>query len=481
MLLSRRLLVARILSVVIFLLVGVCDATAARRGVRVDFLAWADETPIESCPGYSYSYYHVRLENARFYTSRILGFNEPWKSYSYCQESIPWSEGLDTSEYLNHDVFFEDESVLADGIGSNNSANESQNVTARKYSYLSEFGSGYQFTFYDFPGGLTLVGYYDSAVDQSPRIKSADGSITLWDGAYDGEYFCFENGEFTGLSDGGPFCEDPSVSAFEREALVAFYNSTDGANWEYNDNWLAGDPCQNNWYGVSCRKLEGGESEEPGAHTVTRLDLNYNSLSGSIPEALGNLNNLEKLLLSANNLSGNIPEALGNLTSLNELRLGGNKLTGLIPDSLENLEWIWEINLSWNGLQTINADLDSILDGFDYDGDWSITQTIPPTNLVVTAVGPTSISLAWNAIEYTGDTGRYRVWYSTSPSGPFSDGGATDSKLDTAHTITGLTGGVPYYVIVRSETDSHDYNQNDIVSEDSELLDSGEILTDGFE
>jgi hypothetical protein len=429
----------------------------ARRGVRVDFLAWADETPIDSCPGFAFSYYVLNLENVRFHTSRTLGINESWIDFSYCQDSIPWSEGLDVFEYLNREVFFEDESVLANEIGSNDSVNEAENVTARKYSFLNEFGFGYQWTFYDFPDNLTLVGYYDSDLDQSPRIESADGSVTLWDSDYDGEYFCFESGVFTGVSDGSTFCEDPSVSASERDALVALYNSTNGDNWLNNENWLKGDPCQNNWFGVTCRKLEVGESEQLAAHTVTRLDL------------------------GDNNLVGNLPGELGNLTNLNGLYLNSNILTGLIPGSLANLE-LALLSLGWNGLQTNDGFLDSFLDDADDSGDWSVTQTIPPDFLVITGIEPTSISLAWQAIEYTGDTGRYRVWFSTAPGGPFVDGGVTDSKLDTTHTLTGLTSGVPYYVVVRSETDNHDNNQNDIVSADSRLLFTRDVvLIDGFE
>lgn len=502
MLLSQRLLVARILSVVIFLLVGVCDATAARRSVRVDFLAWTDGTPIESCSGYDYSYSRVKLENATFYTSRTLGFNEQWKPYSYCQDSKPWSEGLARNEYLNHDVFDEEESVLADEIGSNDSEIESQNVTARKYSFFDEFGRGYQWTFYDFPGGLTLVGYYDSAIDQSPKVRKGDEIV--WQGEYNGEYFCFENRVFTGVSDGSKVCEDVSLSEIERDALVALYNSTDGGNWDYNLNWLEGDPCFNSWHGVTCEKkwddetgkevttvtdlslsynnLNGSIPPELGNLTrLNYLDLSDNDLSGSIPGELGNLTDLYSLWLQRNSLSGNIPEELGNLGGLYEIYLDSNKLTGLIPDSLENLQYVNLVGLRWNGLQTNNASLDSILDDLEFDGDWSITQTIPPANLVITGVGPTSISLAWDAIEYTDDTGRYRVWYSMSPEGPFLDGGATDDKLDTAHTVTGLEEGVSYYLVVRSETDNHYENQNDVVSEDSALLYSDEILSDGFE
>ena len=86
MLLSHRLLRAQIFSIVIFLILGICDAMAARRGVRVDFLAWTEKTPIDSCAGYSYSYYSLNLENVRFYTSMTLGSGEEWIPYSYCQD-----------------------------------------------------------------------------------------------------------------------------------------------------------------------------------------------------------------------------------------------------------------------------------------------------------------------------------------------------------------------------------------------------------
>ena len=51
------------------------------------------------------------------------------------------------------------------------------------------------------------------------------------------------------------FCCNPlaaDVPLAERDALVALYNSTDGANWKYNTNWTVGDPCTNGWYGVEC-------------------------------------------------------------------------------------------------------------------------------------------------------------------------------------------------------------------------------------
>ena len=42
------------------------------------------------------------------------------------------------------------------------------------------------------------------------------------------------------------------VSPSERAALESLFNSTRGAGWLRQDNWLHGDPCEQRWYGVAC-------------------------------------------------------------------------------------------------------------------------------------------------------------------------------------------------------------------------------------
>ena len=51
------------------------------------------------------------------------------------------------------------------------------------------------------------------------------------------------------------------------------------------------------------------------------LNLAVNRLSGAIPEALGDLANLRRLLLWDNQLSGGIPASLSKLTELEMLEL----------------------------------------------------------------------------------------------------------------------------------------------------------------
>ena len=43
-----------------------------------------------------------------------------------------------------------------------------------------------------------------------------------------------------------------AVDAVELAALQDLYNSTNGDRWTYSTNWLQGDPCDDNWYGLNC-------------------------------------------------------------------------------------------------------------------------------------------------------------------------------------------------------------------------------------
>ncbi len=134
---------------------------------------------------------------------------------------------------------------------------------------------------------------------------------------------------------------DAQIPQVERDALIALWNSTDGANWSDNTRWLepVGTECE--WYGVAC--VEG---------KLTRLDLSDNQLSGVIPPELGNLTDLYFLDLSDNLLGGVIPTELGNLSNLDDLYLNSNQLSGSIPPEIGNL-YMWHgstLDLSDNQL-----------------------------------------------------------------------------------------------------------------------------------
>ena len=78
------------------------------------------------------------------------------------------------------------------------------------------------------------------------------------------------------------------------------------------------------------------------------LNIQFNQLSGSIPASLGNLGLLNTLSLENNAFVGDIPSSLGSLTNLVFLDLSHNQLTGSFPDSLGNLSNLTFLELDNN-------------------------------------------------------------------------------------------------------------------------------------
>ena len=82
----------------------------------------------------------------------------------------------------------------------------------------------------------------------------------------------------------------------ERDALVAFYQATNGVNWTNNGSWLVEADAR---FGVTC--------DSNGR--VTQLSMWSNNVDGPLPETIGNLRSLEVISL-ADNTSGSIPETI---------------------------------------------------------------------------------------------------------------------------------------------------------------------------
>lgn len=144
------------------------------------------------------------------------------------------------------------------------------------------------------------------------------------------------------------------IPAQERAALIAFYNTTKGDNWDNNTGWktpplhsdgFALPGTEGTWFGIEIQDDH-----------VTVINLMGNNLKGPIPIELENLSYLQNLSLSgytqrpvhSNHLSGNIPPNLGNLIHLQTLDLSSNELTGNIPPELGNLANLVTLDLSWN-------------------------------------------------------------------------------------------------------------------------------------
>ncbi|MBP7866374.1 MAG: hypothetical protein KA419_10525 [Acidobacteria bacterium] len=126
-----------------------------------------------------------------------------------------------------------------------------------------------------------------------------------------------------------------AVSALERKALTALYNSTAGNGWTHKDGWktpplhtdgFALPGTEGSWYGVTVT-----------LDRVTKIDLYHNHLVGPIPREIGNLVYMKELQLNVNQLSGALPPEIGNLVQLTDLSIAGNQISGPLPETIWNL------------------------------------------------------------------------------------------------------------------------------------------------
>ncbi len=144
---------------------------------------------------------------------------------------------------------------------------------------------------------------------------------------------------------------------------------------------------------------------------VTKVLLDDEDLTGTIPPQMGDLSELTHLDLSDNSLTGQVPRPLGNLDNLVEVRLSGNSLTGCIPYGLKDVQT--------NDLASLNL------------------LYCPPAPAAPTGgtAGETSLPLSWTAVA---NTTKYRVQYrqgkTTLDRWILDD----ESITGTSHTVDGL-------------------------------------------
>jgi hypothetical protein len=172
------------------------EADASRRALRIDFGGeWTTEalgTP--QCAGTSATDTLVDFGGFVFSGREDAAY----LADAYCQLSV---DGV-----FSGSSFF-DEPGLQALIGDNTD----NAVTAIRYAYLDadRFGApapeGFQWGFYFFPDGLTVVGLYglvDVALTATSYITQ--GATLRWNGTmgHDGEYFCIQDGAWLGTWDG---------------------------------------------------------------------------------------------------------------------------------------------------------------------------------------------------------------------------------------------------------------------------------------
>ncbi|KAK8918731.1 Polygalacturonase inhibitor 2 [Platanthera zijinensis] len=133
---------------------------------------------------------------------------------------------------------------------------------------------------------------------------------------------------------------DPGDRAVLLKIKAGFLNPGKFTSWNESTNCCT-------WYGVKCNPHDDGGR-------VTSLDYrNYgaasDSLSGRLPDELGDLPFLSDLLLANHtNVYGILPLTLTRLTRLSFLYLPLNSLSGALPSFLTQIRSLTFINLSYN-------------------------------------------------------------------------------------------------------------------------------------
>ncbi|KAJ7949559.1 Leucine-rich repeat receptor-like protein kinase [Quillaja saponaria] len=95
-------------------------------------------------------------------------------------------------------------------------------------------------------------------------------------------------------------------------------------------------------------KLVGQIPEFVGCGSLYKIELQGNSLNGTIPWDIGHCEKLLSLNLSKNSLTGIIPWEISTLPSITDVDLSHNLLTGTIPSNFNNCSTLENFNVSFN-------------------------------------------------------------------------------------------------------------------------------------
>jgi hypothetical protein len=182
-------------------------------------------------------------------------------------------------------------------------------------------------------------------------------------------------------------------------ALVDFYNSTNGNNWDNSTNWLSTKPI-NTWYGVTT-----------SGNRIISISLNNNNLNGIIPQSISNLTELYKLQLSHNQLFGIIPNInnlykyynYGSCSSsgfdmINQRHIFDISYNNYILYGIEQVEKMYRnVSLNCQTCEPYNS-LSPCLNNINYSNQAKI-QIIKTGNILSVSVGGFPYSITYKCIK----------------------------------------------------------------------------------
>jgi Leucine-rich repeat (LRR) protein len=203
-----------------------------------------------------------------------------------------------------------------------------------------------------------------------------------------------------------------------------------------------------------------------GASELFVLLTQANHFSGPFPVELTDLQKLEVLSLGANRFSGPIPAAIGKMQGLVNFDFSQNAFSGELPVEFMQLTRLADSgnDLDFNALRTGNAALKAFLDQKNHDGNWSDTQTQPPTGVSVSELTDRSAVVSWKVVPYVYDDGGYQVT-ATPRGGGASVIAATSNKEEESIIVRGLAASTTYDFTVRTVTHPNGFQQNLLISE----------------
>ena len=171
-----------------------------------------------------------------------------------------------------------------------------------------------------------------------------------------------------------------------RYGLATLYYSTNGDDWQRNDDWLSDLPlCR--WYSTSeftniCDPMEN----------LLHLELDNNNLNGSLVPELALLPTMQTLSIKSSGtgqLTGLLPPTLAALSQLTSVTITGNSFSRGLPDTYGDWVQVQTLDLSNNNLSgTIPLGFGPFLSANSIDlSDNNLSGPVP-ASLVISGVSP---------------------------------------------------------------------------------------------
>ncbi|KAH0747976.1 hypothetical protein KY290_027208 [Solanum tuberosum] len=220
-------------------------------------------------------------------------------------------------------------------------------------------------------GGNKLSGFISPAISNSSRLRILELSGNSFTGSIPGSLGNLEYLEVLSLWG----------SNFVGDSTLGFLTSLTKCR-KLRSLWFDGNPLDGvlpasvgnfsnslQTFGGNGCKLKGIIPREIGNLTgMTRIDLQYNRLTGHIPNTVQGMLSLQELYLQSNEIEGTIPDVMCSLKNLGALDLSRNRFSGSVPPCLGNVASLRTLYLAVNRLNSrLPANLGGLRDLIEFN------------------------------------------------------------------------------------------------------------------